>query len=299
MPIGIVPSLRPLVLPKSSAKETEGAQRAAKLADSADLRSTAAQAVSRSSEREPGAAGKRAGAEPAAVVLPDASLQVWDVNGDGKKDAVIRDASSGGKSALINQGSNQAPRLDGTAVRLSAPGGEDLKRLSVKGERTGQTFVAADLEGSGRRQLAVRQGEGWGSLGADNDGEHPSSSDGVDDTPIDHAEKRFETLVGELAWVVPAFAGTEPGQNTGTRRYAGFLQMRDTSISANPLMAFDTNEENLGQTVIIDSLGSNVSAFNPFGLGVNLYLEEDTSSEPEKDAPARSATHKRGPSGAA
>jgi hypothetical protein len=285
MPIGIVPPLRPLVLPKSSAKETEGAQRAAKLANSADLRNTAAQAVSRSSE-------------PAAAVLPDASLQVWDVNGDGKKDAVIRDASSGGKSALINQGSNQAPRLDGPAVRLSAPGADDLKRLSVQGARTGQTFVAADLEGSGRRQLAVRQGEGWGSLGADNDGGHPSSPDDVDPTPIDHAEKRFETLVAELAAIVPAFAGTEPEQNTGTRRYAGFLQMRDTNISANPLMPFDANEENLGQMVIIDSFGSNVSAFNPFSVGINLYLEEDTSSEPGKDAPARSAAHKRDPSGA-
>jgi hypothetical protein len=145
---------------------------------------------------QPGAAAP----EVAAVVRgagKEATVQVWDVNGDGAKDAVLSDTATGAKSALLNRGDDAKPQLSTDAISISAPTSEDLNSLAVHGKQTGRSFLATDVDGDGLRQLAVRRDTGeWVSLGGSQD------TPGV--KPIDEAEKRFEAFVMQMMRWLPA-----------------------------------------------------------------------------------------------
>jgi hypothetical protein len=215
-------------------------------------------------------------------------IQVRDVNGDGLKDAVVTDKADGSTSALLNRGQSG---VDNDPVNLAAPTKSDLDKLAVQGKKTSGVFLAVDLNGEGKRQFAVKDGEDWRSLGQEGDF-LSTGPDGAGD-PIDDAEQRFERLVAEFEWVIPAFAlGEQPENGSGTP--VGFVQMINGNVDPNPLRSFDLNEANLGGMVMSDSIGSSVGAFDPFGVGMMLY--SDSSPSPSgSSAASASSGHVRTP----
>jgi hypothetical protein len=282
--LSITPALRTLPLRTAAPGEQANAKRAVTLAARGDVREVALQAVQSAGDLPapvPEGGGDKPLPEAVANVAasgdaPAVSVRVWDVNGDGTKDAVIRDESTGASSALLNRGDGVKPKLESSAVQLSAQTGADVDRLAVVGGKTGKTFLAADLQGTGQRQLAVKQGSDWLSLGGSTDAvPAKEAGDSASDTPIQQAEQRYERIVGEFAAIVPANAwDQQQSQAGGSRRYVGFMQMLNGSVDQNPMHAFDANADNLGQLTMMDSFGSQVGAFDPFGVGMNLYVEE-------------------------
>lgn len=197
MSMSVTPAMQVIAVPEPAPADRSNAQRLSAAAADPDVRSVAAEAVQ---AEAPAALPGEGSREPAAVVQTgagEATVHVWDVNGDGAKDAVLRDDSTGAASALLNRGGNDAPAFSGPAVSISAPTGQDLNTLSVTGNDTGRSFLAADLDGSGLRQLAVKRSDGqWLSLGGSRD------QPGV--VPVDQAEDRFDEIVSHMLRLLPS-----------------------------------------------------------------------------------------------
>jgi hypothetical protein len=204
-------------------------------------------------------------------------LTVTDVNGDGSGDAVIKDLNTGARAALLNSGNGA---VDPVAVSLSAPNVGDLDRLSLSGKTTNRKFLAADLNGDGTRQFAVKSGNAYVSLGTSSDGTNITTSPVVDG--LKEAEQRFQRLVAELGSIVPGLQlgqeGSSDKRGASSRTYVGFVQMNMGNVDPNPLRPFDLNTDNLGGFTMMDALGGTVSMFDPFGVGMRLYIEEDIPS---------------------
>jgi hypothetical protein len=264
MQIGLSNVLRPAALDADSRPESERKQ-VSRLAARPEVTSAAAGVVGR--ESAPGSA-----APPPVMRVPPAhgqgaaaEVSARDVNGDGRTDAVVRDPKSGASAVLL---ADAYGRLGGSAIALDSPTAQDLERLAVTGPETGRRFLAADLDGDGTRELAVKDGNQWLSLG---------QMKGTAAPAVTEAERRFEWTLGELSWIVPAFAWLDddgPGGDPGTpnpSQMAGFVQMLNGNVDPNPLKALDLNQSNLGGLVMMDSLGGAIGAFDPFSIGMRLY----------------------------
>jgi hypothetical protein len=215
---------------------------------------------------------------------------VWDVNGDGAKDAVVRDNASGKSSTLLNRGNSETPQLADEAVSLSESEDTDLDALSVADGSTDNDLLALDADGDGTRQYAVKAGDDWYSLGCTGDsvleanpGEankasSPATKD--DAPPVAEAAQRYQRLVGELALIVPAAAWDKMmSAPSDGRRSAGFLQMMDGTVDPSWLKSGDMNADNLGALTMMDSFGNMGGAFSPFGIGLELYFEDIGSAD--------------------
>jgi hypothetical protein len=223
--------------------------------------------------------GDKSDVSKASISNGGLALSLVDVQGDGVKDVVIKDSTTGASATLLKKGDH----LETSLVSLSAPEPSDLERLSLSGEKSGRHFLAVDLEGSGVRKFAVKEGDKFVSLGSSDDGKNITAG-GFDTAPtkglatgLQEAEARYQKLVGELGWIVPAFAvpptnpsgfGSLPG-----RQYVGFVQMNFGNVDPNLLKSFDLNSDNLGGFTLMDSLGGAVGAFDPTSLGIAIYSQ--------------------------
>jgi FG-GAP-like repeat len=214
------------------------------------------------------------------------TVSAQDVNGDGKNDAVVLHEGTGARAVLLNDGQGQ---LQKQAVSLNQPGHEELDRLAVAGQRNDKPFLAADLNGDGKRQLAVKQGDTWLSLGTADDSD-PARA-GAPTSAAEEAEDRYEAVLGELSWIVPALAWSEDFDadpdgggvhGAGSAPQRGFVQMISGNVEYSWLKGSDMNASDLGDMVMIDSLGSNVGAFDPFGVGMRIFGAAPPGGGPKK-----------------
>jgi hypothetical protein len=219
-----------------------------------------------------------AGQAPATAVVT-----ARDVNGDGQTDAVVQDQQTGASATLLGDGKG---RVDPLAIAIDNPSAQDVDRLAANDEKTGKQFLAVDLNGDGVRQLAVKSGASWISLGQISDGQlgKPGA------TGVSEAQRRYDLLLGELEWLVPAFAwlddqsGDGSGDAPGPGGHAaprsapvGFVQMLNGLVNPDPLKASDMNADNLGGLVMMDSFGGAVGAFDPFSIGMRLFAGPPSS----------------------
>lgn len=218
------------------------------------------------------------------------AVTVRDVNGDGRTDAVVRDEATGASATLL---ADHQGRLDSSAVSLNAPTAQDIDRLATTGAQTGRRFLAADLDGDGKRQLAVKSGNDWISLGELTDTQSPAGDSPSADSAVEQAEDRFEWILGELSWLIPALAwnegepgeegggsGSDPSNPNAQPPMVGFVQMLSGNVDPNPLKAFDLNADNLGGLVMLDSMGGAVGAFDPFSVGMRVYAGSGGAGAP-------------------
>lgn len=314
--IGSSLPLTPIALPAADGAKTAAGQRAVQLAGSEPVREAAAEAIRASAETQEPPAPPVRGVPPqivAQVEVPapkggdgdtsNASVQVWDVNGDGRKDAVIRDEATGGVSALLNKGDAEAPKLE-QAVNISAPTKDDLGKIAVTGSETGARFIAADLKGDGTRQLAVESGDKWLNLGVSHDAQLPLARTLAGEavkTPIEQAEQTFLRLVGELSPILTAAAWDRPQGGADGRQYAGFLQMQQGNVDID-WMSANADVEDIGDMVMVDMFGGTSTAFGPMNVGLNLYLEgsqgEDEGEGAQGPAGGPATGGDRGPASA-
>lgn len=267
MSTSITPALQPIVLPPPSPVAVAGQRRADTFARNDTVLEAAGEAIVTKAEEGTPTTGQAP--EVAATVKTGqgtATVQVWDVNGDGAKDAVVRDTTTGASTALINRGENDAPVFDDQTVALTAPTMKDLDTLAVEGPRTGREFLAADTDGDGLRQIAVKRGaEDWISLGGRQDvaGQSPTAA-------IEDAEARFERIMMELSELLYTFAWA--------RSFSRLLGQRMSVSVASPLYAdygqhalngYDTDIRGLGLTLLSDPFLSVVAAFAPADWGAD------------------------------
>jgi hypothetical protein len=195
MSLSITPAMQPLPIPMPSPQQAADAQRLNRVADSAAVRNTAARAVR--DDDTPSVPGvQREVLAKVDTPTGQATVQVWDVNGDGTKDAVLRDTATGATTALLNKGGDNAPVFTGPSVNISTPTQTDVNRLAVPGGQSGRAFLATDTDGDGLRQLAVKRHDGvWISLGEGQD--QPGR------TGVDEAEARFAQLLAQMIRLLP------------------------------------------------------------------------------------------------
>jgi hypothetical protein len=270
--------LRPIVLDAERKPQTQSNEAKA-AAERPETLQAAQELVNQSSRAQP---------QPRQIELqmPDVepkkvALSVRDVNGDGRKDAVLRDESSGASAMLL---ANRQGQLEPGAISLNQPNAADLDRLATTGRATGAQFLATDLNGDGARNLAVKDGQSWLSLGKLDELHIHGPQASPEEAPVDEAESRYDEIIGELDWIVPAFAWDESfgGDSQGTEGQhddprggmIGFVQMLSGNVDPNWLRASDMNFGDLGSMVMIDSMGGTVGAFDPFSVGMRLYGEK-------------------------
>jgi hypothetical protein len=215
-------------------------------------------------------------------------VTVRDVNGDGNRDAVVTDTDTGARAALLGSAGGE---IDPEAVSLSAPQTADLDRLSLSGKTTPRQFLAADLNGDGNRQFAVKTEQGYVSLGSANDGNN--ITDAKADQGLAEAELRFGRFVGVICGIVPGLELGQKASRDGTPSYTGYVQMPNSDFDPNPLNAFTFNSDDIEKYTIMDSTGAIVSAFDPLGVGIRLFSEEDAA--PAATADAATAGPRKGP----
>jgi hypothetical protein len=215
-------------------------------------------------------------------------LTVRDVNGDGAGDAVVKDLATGARAALLSRGGGE---IDAEAVSLSAPQTADLDRLSLSGTTSTRRFLAADFNGDGNRQFAVKTDQGYVSLGSANDG--TNISDAQAGPGLAEAELRFGRLIGYVCAIVPGLELGQKASRDGAPAYMGYVQMPNGNVDPNPLNAFTFNSDDIEKYTIMDASGAIVSAFDPLGVGIRLYAEEDAA--PAANADAASAGPRKEP----
>jgi hypothetical protein len=211
----------------------------------------------------------------------EVSLHTRDVNGDGLLDAVVREERTGGAATLLNDG---AGKLERTAISLANPNRSDIEHLSKTGAQTGRQFLSVDLNGDGNYQLAVKEGDEWLSLGQTN---NPVSAK----TAQSEAEQRFKWIVGELSASMPVQAFDQNGradpQHPGQGRQVGFVQMLNDNTDQDIYSAYNLGASDPGDFVMFDSFGGVVKAFDPFGVGFNLYEGPSAAAAPLQTPPTR------------
>lgn len=216
MSIAIVPMQQVFLPPEPTPQQRSDSQRLNAVANNADVRDAAADAVQAQTDNAP-TASANPNREPVASVHTsqgDAAVMVWDVNGDGAKDAVLRDTASGATTALLNRGGDAAPQLTGPAISIDAPTAKDLDRLALNGPATDRRFLAADFDGDGTRQLAVQRSSGeWMSLGGSQD------APGV--APIDQAEAQFIEFITRMVELLPHVMQVRGLFDTGADWFGG------------------------------------------------------------------------------
>jgi hypothetical protein len=233
----------------------------------------------------------KVGAAPGAEV----TVSTRDVNGDGHLDAVVKDNSGGGSSTLLNGGGGA---LEHSAISLVKPTDTEIERLANSGEgkSAGRQFLSIDLNGDGKYQLAVKEGEQWLSLGETTAAPGAAGAGGTEgsaQTALAEAENRFEWIVGQLSPSMPVQAFDQNGQidphNPGQGRQVGFVQMLSGNTSQDIYSAYNMGATDPSEFVMFDSFGGVVNAFDPFGVGFALY---EGGSEPgaEPEAAGAAAT---------
>jgi hypothetical protein len=273
-----IPSMSPF-LPQIALGERENfSGRAVALAEKAGVHEVATRAVTAAK-----LGNASAGATPVPIAVggvPGATLEVRDVNGDGQNDAVVHDAKSGESATLLNLGDKGKTRLDSDAIDLSQPTSVDLDRLAVDGDDTGRSFLAVDLDGDGVRQLAVKEGGQFLSLGTSADTKGPA---------VEEAERRYLQLVGRLTAGPAAFS---LDARANDRRFVGHVQMLDGTVSQDWLRGMDFNADNLGGLTMWDLTGNQVSAFGVTSPGIDIYLAEQGKAPAGPGAAAPAPTTK-------
>lgn len=274
--------------PQGEIKTAEQKEQVKQIAKRADVTQVAQEAVTES-ESAPDKAALVPPPVPEKRIAGDGqggavTVVAQDVNGDGKQDAVVQNEATGARAVLLNDGEG---RLQDQAISLNQPNHEDLDRLAVAGQRNDKPFLAADLNGNGKRQLAVKEGDTWLSLGTADDADRAHT--GAPATAAEEAEDRYEYVLGELSWIVPAMAWSEdfdPGSAGGSQGGGtpprGFVQMLSGNVEFSWLKGSDMNASDLGGMVMTDSLGSNVGAFDPFGVGMRIFGAAPSGGGPKK-----------------
>jgi hypothetical protein len=245
----MIPALQSIPVTPPPAADAERAQRTNAVAERSSTREAAKRAIDRDDDH-----GSSSGVEPAGAEIVTtaeggtATVKVWDVNGDGAKDAVVTDTASGATSALLNRGGDLTPQLDTKAVSLTAPTAVDVDRLAVEGGQTGREFLAVDLDGDGVRQTAVERAPGqWMSLGPSQDGANGSSL-----TPIQQAERHFEAIVAELSAQLREFAWSRSFSRLQAQRVGGLSDVLDAEPGENAFNGYDLDQRNFGQILLSD-----------------------------------------------
>jgi hypothetical protein len=259
----MVPVLQVMPVTPPPAADAARAQRSNTIAERGSTREAAERAIRRDRDHAPGMQPEVAEVVPGSQDA-DATVKVWDVNGDGAKDAVVTDTASGATSALLNRGGDLTPQLETEAVSLSAPTAIDVDRLSVKGDKTGRNFLATDLDGDGVRQTAVERAPGeWISLGPSQDG-----ADGSGLTPIQQAERHFEAIVAELSALLQDFALSRGFSRMLAQRAGGLSDLLNADPGEHAFNGYDVDQHSLGQILLSDPFVSVVAAFAPTDYGI-------------------------------
>jgi hypothetical protein len=275
--MAIVP-MKPFLPEFATGKRENFTGRAIAMAENTGVQVAAAKAVT---------AAKLGNSTPRNVPVPmavagatDATLEVRDVNGDGLKDAVISDKKSGETATLLNRGDEQKTQLDNEAIDLTQPTHVDLDRLAVEGEETGREFLAVDFDGDGVRQLAVKEGDTFLSLG---------TTDAAGEQAVEEAEQRYLQLIGQLS-VRPAAFALDARAND--RRFVGHVQMLDGTVNQDWLRGLDFNVDNLGGLTMMDLTGNQVSAFGVTSPGIDIYLSEQPAAPASSPGPTTAPVKK-------